>query len=61
MNNCDLVVTAVTMGMHLAIGLKKQLILFNNVFNKNEFYLYGRGEILEPDFDCYYLPTCENN
>ncbi|MEW6702256.1 MAG: glycosyltransferase family 9 protein [Bacteroidota bacterium] len=63
MNNCDLVVTAVTMGMHLAIGLKKKLVLFNNIFNRNEFYLYGRGEILEPDFDCncYYTPTCENN
>jgi ADP-heptose:LPS heptosyltransferase len=63
MNNCDLIVTAVTMGMHLAIGLKKKLILFNNIFNKNEFYLYGRGEILEPDFecDCYFSPTCENN
>ncbi|MFA3784112.1 glycosyltransferase family 9 protein [Melioribacteraceae bacterium 4301-Me] len=62
-NNCDIVVTAVTMAMHIAIGLKKKLILFNNIFNKNEFYLYGRGKILEPDFecDCYYSPTCENS
>jgi heptosyltransferase-2 len=63
LNQCNTVVTAVTMAMHLAIGLKKNLVLFNNIFNKNEFYLYDRGEILEPDFDCdcYFSPTCPNN
>ena len=63
LNQCGTIVTAVTMAMHLAIGLKKNLILFNNIFNKNEFYLYNRGEILEPDYDCdcYFSPTCPNN
>jgi heptosyltransferase-2 len=63
LNQCDTIVSAVTMAMHLAIGLKKNLILFNNIFNKHEFYLYGRGEILEPDFDCdcYFTPVCPNN
>jgi ADP-heptose:LPS heptosyltransferase len=62
-DQCDLVVTAVTMAMHLAIGLKKKLVLFNNTFNRYEFELYGRGAILEPDFDCscYYSPVCPNN
>lgn len=61
-DECDIIVTAVTMAMHLAIALKKKLILFNNIFNKNEFYLYNRGVILEPDFDCdcYFSPTCPN-
>jgi len=59
----DLMVTAVTMAMHIAIGLEKKLILFNNIFNKNEFELYGAGEILEPaeDCDCYFSPVCPNN
>jgi len=63
MNECDLVVTSVTMAMHIAIGLKKKLILFNNIFNKNEFYLFGRGEIIEPNpkCDCYYSPVCPHN
>lgn len=63
MNNCQTIVSAVTMAMHIAIALKKNLILFNNIFNKNEFYLYGRGEILEPDFDCdcYFTPVCPND
>lgn len=62
-NQCDLVVTAVTMAMHIAIGLHKKLVLFNNIFNKHEFELYGRGEILEPEFDCpcYFSPVCPND
>jgi heptosyltransferase-2 len=62
MNQCDVVVTAVTMAMHFAIGLGKKIVLFNNIFNRHEFELYGRGEILEPDFDCncFYSPTCPN-
>ena len=62
-DRCDLIVTAVTMAMHITIGLRKKIVLFNNIFNKNEFDLYGRGEILEPDFDCscFYSPTCPND
>lgn len=62
-NECDMVVTAVTMAMHIAMGLKKKVIIFNSIFNKNEFYLYGRGEILEPDpnCDCYYTPVCPHD
>ncbi|MGH2568465.1 MAG: glycosyltransferase family 9 protein, partial [Bacteroidota bacterium] len=62
-NRCDLVVTAVTMAMHITIGLGKKIVLFNNVFNKHEFELYGLGEILEPEFECtcFYSPTCPNN
>jgi len=62
-DQCDLIVSAVTMAMHLAIGLRKPLVLFNNTFNRHEFELYGRGVILEPEFECscYYSPVCPNN
>lgn len=62
-NQCHLVVTAVTMAMHVAIGLHKKIVLFNNIFNKSEFELYGQGEILEPDIECncFYNPNCPNN
>ena len=62
MNQADLVVTAVTMAMHIAIGLKKKLVLFNNIFNRHEFHLYERGVILEPEMecDCYFSPECSN-
>ncbi len=61
-NQCDLIVTAVTMGMHLAIGLKKKLVLMNNIFNPYEFELYGRGELIQPDKECtcYFSPRCKN-
>lgn len=53
-NKCDLILTGVTMALHIAIGLKKKVILLNNIFPTNEFYLYNRGEILEPDLPCKY-------
>lgn len=58
-----IVISAVTMGMHLATALKKPLILMNNIFNKYEFELYGRGEIVEPNHECkcFFSPTCTNN
>lgn len=59
-NTCAVVVTAVTMAMHLAIGLKRPLVLFVNIFNPHEFELYGRGEILTPDepCHCFFQATC---
>ena len=59
-DRCDVVVTAVTMAMHLAIGRRKQLVLINNIFNPAEFELYGRGEIVEPEqpCTCFFRPTC---
>jgi heptosyltransferase-2 len=61
-DHCDLVVTGVTMAMHITIGLGKKIVLFNNIFNKNEFELYGQGIILEPDKPCrcFYQATCTN-
>lgn len=61
-NTCDVVVTAVTLAMHITIGLKKQLVLMNNIFNPHEFELYGRGVLLHPDkpCHCYFKNTCEH-
>ena len=61
-NQCDLVVTGVTMAMHITIGLNKKIVLFNNIFNKHEFELFGLGEIIEPEKECkcFYSPTCTN-
>jgi ADP-heptose:LPS heptosyltransferase len=57
---CQCVVTAVTMAMHLAIGARTPLVLLNNIFNPYEFELYGRGEIIGPPVpcDCYYSGVC---
>jgi heptosyltransferase-2 len=49
------------MAMHIAIALRIQLVLMNNIFNPNEFYLYNNGSIVEPTSgcDCYYGITCK--
>lgn len=52
MKRCDVVITPVTLALHIAIGLKKVVILLNNIFNKHEFHLYGNGIVLEPPLDC---------
>ncbi len=60
-NQCQLIVTPVTMTMHIALALNKKLILFNNIFNENEFYLYNQGVILKPkdECKCYYGNVCK--
>jgi heptosyltransferase-2 len=62
-DQCVLVVTAVTMAMHITIGLKKKIVLFNNIFNRHEFELYGLGEVVEPAIECvcFFSPTCPND
>lgn len=62
-DQCDLVVTSVTMATHIAIGLEKKIVLFNNIFNKREFELYGLGEILEPAVkcDCFFARECPHH
>jgi len=59
---CDVVVTPVTATMHLALALKKKVVVLNNIFNKHEFELYGRGVIVEPErpCNCYYGKVCTN-
>lgn len=60
---CDVMVTVVTMAMHIAIGQRKRLVLFNNIFNPKEFELYNRGEILEPDppCECTFPVSCDRH
>jgi heptosyltransferase-2 len=57
---CSCLVTSVTQAMHLAIGARVPLVLFNNIFNPHEFELYGRGEIVGPPAacDCFYDAKC---
>lgn len=60
-NNTDIIVSPVSMMMHIAITLKKQLMLFHNIFNIHEFELYETGIIIEPTggCDCYFGNSCE--
>lgn len=61
-DQCHVVVTQVTMGMHIALGLGKGIVLMNNIFNPHEFNLFSKGEIVEPNkpCDCFYQGSCKN-
>lgn len=62
LNNVDVLVTGVTMALHIGIGLKKKIVLFNNIFNPYEFDLYGRGVIIQPvkECKCFFKGKCDN-
>jgi ADP-heptose:LPS heptosyltransferase len=57
---CDLVVTSDTLGMHIAIGLKKSLVALFGSTCHQEIDLFGRGVKVVTDFECSpcYLQTC---
>lgn len=59
-DQCHLVVTQVTMGMHLTLGLQKKIVLMNNIFNSYEFDLFGKGKIVQPpkECKCFYRGQC---
>ncbi len=59
-DQCTLVVTAVTMAMHLSIALNKKLVVYNNIFNRHEFELYGLGKIIQPkqECKCFFKNNC---
>jgi ADP-heptose:LPS heptosyltransferase len=48
-NLCDLVITGDTLGMHLAIALKKYVVVWFGVSCWSEIELYGRGVKLIPE------------
>lgn len=59
-DECDMIITCVTLALHIAIALEKKIVLLNSVFNKNEFDLYDLGEILEPEVKgTYYSQSAE--
>jgi heptosyltransferase-2 len=60
-DSCQVVVTQVSMMMHIATALQKQLVLMNTIFNPHEFELYGRGVLVGPPdaCECYFGNTCK--
>lgn len=58
---CNIIVTQVSMILHIATALNKKIVLMNNIFNKHEFFMYDRGVIVEPSTgcDCFYGTTCK--
>ena len=51
-NSCRIIVTGDTLGMHIALALKKKVVIFMGSTSWNEIETYGRGVILKPSLDC---------
>lgn len=48
----DYLVSSVSFAFHVGVALQKKIILLNNTFNPHEFYMYGKGKVLEPEIPC---------
>lgn len=53
-NSCRLLVTNDSLGLHIALALRKKVVVLYGPTNPNETYFYGRGEVIYPsaDYDC---------
>ncbi len=49
---CDLIITGDTSAMHMAIALKKYVVVWFGLSCASEIELFGRGERIVPDLDC---------
>jgi heptosyltransferase-2 len=62
-NSCRLLVTNDSLGLHIALALRKKVIVLYGPTNSSETYFYGRGEALYPDvkYDCIPClgPSCD--
>jgi len=57
---CNILVTGDTLALHIAVALKKKVVVLFGPTSANEIELYGRGiKIVSPlDCICCYLPDC---
>lgn len=64
-NSCAIIITNDSLGLHLAIALKKKIIALFGPTDPSEVYLYGRGKIITPktEYNCLpcYKPTCRQD
>lgn len=58
-NSCRLLVTNDSLGLHIALALRKKVVVMYGPTNPNETHFYGRGEVLYPDIDLDCIPCLE--
>jgi heptosyltransferase-2 len=63
-NSCKSVITQDSLGLHIALALKKKVIGLFGPTDPQEVYLYGCGQIVYPKQKCdsmpCYSPTCRS-
>jgi ADP-heptose:LPS heptosyltransferase len=60
-NICHLFITSDSLGMHMALGLKRKTIAFFGPTSAAEIEMYDLGKKIIPNSNCYccYKPTCK--
>ena len=61
LNLCSLVVTSDSLALHIAVALKKKLVVLFGPTSANEIELYGLGKKIVPNMNCIccYKQTCD--
>lgn len=60
-NSCRLLVSNDSLGVHIALALRKKVVVMYGPTNPNETYFYGRGEILYPEIAKPCIPCLESS
>lgn len=55
-NSCRLLVTNDSLGLHIALALRKKVVVLYGPTNPNETHFYGRGELLYPEINYTCIP-----
>lgn len=52
-NKCKIIISSDSLGFHIALALKKGVVVIHGPTNANETFMYNRGESIYPkNFDC---------
>jgi heptosyltransferase-2 len=58
-NSCRLLVTNDSLGLHIALALRKKVVVMYGPTNPNETFFYDRGEVLYPEVSRDCIPCLE--
>ena len=62
-NSCQVLITNDSLGLHLALALKKKIVALFGATDPSEVFMYGRGKIVIPkaEYNCFscYSPVCD--
>lgn len=57
-NSCRSIITADTLGLHIALALKKRLVVLFGPTSPQEIFLYNLGSLLTPEVSLSCIPCC---
>ena len=61
LNSCRCIITQDSLGLHIAIALKKKVIGIFGSTSFKEVYSYGRCQFILPQINCKYMPCYESD